>query len=235
MKSLEDRFWEKVDKTPGHGPSGNCWVWIASLGTGGYGQFKWYDKLRGSHVCSWMIHFGETNGLCVLHKCDNKKCINPDHLFLGTIADNVKDMISKNRQAINYGEKCGNSKLTTSQVSEILFSDLSHAELSRKYGVSTTAIWQIKHRKRWQHLDVYENDIRINRRRKKEIREKKQRALPKWVCYFPAKGNRKERYGARRTVNKRTIWIGTYSNAEEAYNAAKNFDVSFYINDNSSK
>lgn len=91
---IEDRFWRKVDKT------GDCWVWTGSVTPRGYGTFFLiHPHVRtGAHQYSAMLHFGMFDRrLKVLHRCDNPPCVRPDHLFLGTMADNSKDMVSKGR------------------------------------------------------------------------------------------------------------------------------------------
>jgi hypothetical protein len=90
--SLADRFWAKVEKTEG------CWLWNASLGSTGYGQINsgGRGKPLKAHRVSWELHYGQTQ-LQVLHRCDNTRCVNPSHLFLGTQSDNMKDMASKKR------------------------------------------------------------------------------------------------------------------------------------------
>ena len=89
MKSLKDRFWEKVNKT------NECWEWIAGK-SHGYGVFWINGKLLRAHRVAWSIYNGGIpEGLLVLHKCDNPACVNPDHLFIGTQQDNVDDMITK--------------------------------------------------------------------------------------------------------------------------------------------
>jgi hypothetical protein len=110
------RFWSKVNKAD------SCWTWLASRcgynykNGGGYGQFckgrsAWY-----AHRVSWTICRGEIVGdLQVLHRCDNPICVRPDHLFLGTQLDNMKDCRVKGREAVgekkaNYGEKNGMKK-----------------------------------------------------------------------------------------------------------------------------
>lgn len=92
---LSERFWSKVSK----GGSDECWMWAASCGTNGYGQFSMPgDRIVKSHRIAWILTHGEIeDGMCVLHKCDNPPCCNPSHLFLGTVADNNRDMRQKGR------------------------------------------------------------------------------------------------------------------------------------------
>lgn len=97
------RFWSKVHKTSS--PHG-CWEWTASCfeKRGGYGQFSTVSfsgrKRYSAHRFSWLIEHGSIpKGLCVLHRCDNPKCVNPMHLFLGTDMDNVRDMRAKRRDS----------------------------------------------------------------------------------------------------------------------------------------
>ena len=90
------RFWDKVDKADG------CWEWTACLKKGkkgnGYGFFWLHGKNFRAHRFSWIINFGNiSDGLCVLHRCDNRRCVRPDHLFLGTVTDNNVDAIKKGR------------------------------------------------------------------------------------------------------------------------------------------
>jgi len=91
---LRLRFEAKIDKT------GECWTWTAHQNSTGYGRF--YDTARGrlvlAHRLSWELHRGPVpKGLCVCHHCDNRLCVRPDHLFLGTYSDNMKDMMRKGR------------------------------------------------------------------------------------------------------------------------------------------
>ena len=94
--SKQDRFWSKVEIIPFH----SCWEWTASKSKAGYGRFSLGRKLgvAKAHRISWSLSYGTIpEDLCVLHRCDNPGCVRPEHLFLGTIKDNVQDMISKNR------------------------------------------------------------------------------------------------------------------------------------------
>lgn len=96
----DDLFWAKVRK------SHVCWVWTGAMMLNGYGQVGRRPKHWMTHRYSWTISNGEIPiGLSVLHKCDNRACVRPDHLFLGTQKENVQDMIKKGRHFTPFSVK----------------------------------------------------------------------------------------------------------------------------------
>ena len=151
-----DRFWSYVDKNgPIHPVHGQCWIWITARN--GYGQMRLPGRISRSHRISWEIHNGKIlRGLHVCHKCDNPACVNPDHLFIGTMSDNIKDMWSKQRQKLSTssGSKNGNSKLTEREVLRIrsLRKRLKEKELARMFGVSRRTIERITLGYSWKQL-----------------------------------------------------------------------------------
>ncbi len=150
-KSVEARFFEKVCFGPGQ-----CWYWIASIGAGGYGSFLAMDEVK-AHRVSYRIHHGAIpEGMMVLHRCDNPPCVNPDHLFLGTQFDNMRDMSAKKRgvNTPQHGEDNPMSRLTKESVRWIrsLYAtgERSMKSLAADYGVTTATVWRAIHNKSWR-------------------------------------------------------------------------------------
>lgn len=131
-------------------PNTGCWLWNC-CGPYGYGQFtiKPGNSTR-AHRASWSLYRGEIpEGAFVLHKCDIRCCVNPDHLFLGTHTENMDDMVSKHRQAA--GEKHGCAKLTSSQVLEIRsrYKRGNGVALAKEFGVSSSTVHLLVKGKTW--------------------------------------------------------------------------------------
>lgn len=141
-----------------------CKEWTAYTDVYGYGVFKTGGKVRKAHRLSWEAFVGKIpDGMCVLHKCDNRKCINPDHLFLGTFSDNVKDMMKKGRHragiAPQIGQKNGMSKITEIQAKEIisLIGKMSQDEIAKKFKITRGQVVKISTSKAWAHLERPKN------------------------------------------------------------------------------
>lgn len=158
---MKDRFMSKVSPEPMSG----CWLWTTGTHPFGYGLFWMDDNTIGAHRAAWMIFKGEIpNGMSVLHRCDVPECVNPDHLFLGTQGDNVRDCVAKGRnkncmtshpELICRGEQQGHSKLSTQDVLYIrshCFERGDMARLGRMFGVTSAAIAMIIKRKNWRHI-----------------------------------------------------------------------------------
>lgn len=151
--SLLRRFWAKVDKST----LGGCWEWTAAY-SNGYGAFsvktegKW--RMRQAARISWLIHYSDIpDGLFVCHKCDNKKCVNPEHLFLGTPEDNMLDKMNKGR---DYRDGTYvNSKLTADGVLKVFAlreQGLTHDQIAEQFSMSRPAITNILSRKTHQRV-----------------------------------------------------------------------------------
>lgn len=138
------RFWAKVDKND---PSG-CWMWRSRRNKKGYGLLDFGHTPVRAHRLSWFIQHGKlSEDLCVLHRCDNPPCVNPDHLFLGTVADNNLDLAAKGRH--------GHAKLSECDVREIIRlirAKESYGYIAHHFNVSGAVISDIACGKAWKHV-----------------------------------------------------------------------------------
>lgn len=159
-KTAEERFWAKVDK------SGECWLWKAGRFVGpGYGAVKRNGKQLRAHRVSWETRFGPVPaGRFVCHSCDTPSCVRPDHLFLGTAADNMADCRAKGRIAsgdrnaahahpelMPRRERHGRAKLSaaTAKAIRVAYRRGNGLVLARKYSVGSSTIYRVVKGESW--------------------------------------------------------------------------------------
>lgn len=147
----ECRFWEKVNKDgpllPGQ--SLTCWVWTGATKESGYGVMKWPGAARvvRAHVLSYEMHIApKPEGLWVLHTCDNRVCVRPDHLFLGTHQDNMKDMAVKGRAATKEAKVYLAPSEKKRMIQLHSQGGLSYPKLAADFGVSLTTVRRVLRR-----------------------------------------------------------------------------------------
>lgn len=156
---LHEWFWSRVNKTNG------CWNWARAVDGRGYGQTHLPDHPRRKRFRAHRVAWELTNGpipsnLLVCHHCDNRSCVRPDHLFLGTPRDNIQDAIGKGRFILpvapdNRGSRHGMSKLTEAEVLailEALRAGIRGRVLAHRYNISEPTISAIKHGNLWRHV-----------------------------------------------------------------------------------
>ena len=134
-------------------PTSGCWLWEEAVTRKGYGRIKHRRRDYEAHRFSWMIHRGEIPpGMCVLHKCDTRSCVNPDHLFLGTFADNHADMVRKGRGRSLSGTNNFRAKLTEGDVRAIRSDARPRRTLAKVYGITSSHVGYIQRRDTWHHV-----------------------------------------------------------------------------------
>lgn len=149
-KSVAERFWNKVDKGE-HKPGtrkNRCWLWTGAITSRGYGSFTYKPgKNTTAHRVAWYLTHGEMPAGHICHKCVNKRCVNPDHLFWGSAAENALDAQIKGRKA---------KRLSAEQVLEIRARysprKVTMEQLAREYDVSSATIYYVVSRKTWAHI-----------------------------------------------------------------------------------
>jgi hypothetical protein len=148
MMGLLKRFEAKVRRSDG------CWEWLASKRPNGYGQLLVDGGRIGyAHRVAYELYVGRIPPtLCVCHRCDNRGCVNPEHLFLGTAGDNTRDAMAKGRLSGKHdhnGARNPRAKLTAQQVAVVRQSTRKGTELAKRFGVSPTAISRIRLGRSW--------------------------------------------------------------------------------------
>lgn len=150
MQTIAKRFWSKVEITDG------CWNWIGAKIPKGYGMLGVNNKMIYVHRWLYANYIKKIPvGLCVCHHCDNPSCVRPSHLFLGTQAENVADMIAKGRQRQVKGEEHGGAVLTEANILEIrkrYKSGCTQTALAKEFKVTQTNVQHITSRKSWKHI-----------------------------------------------------------------------------------
>lgn len=145
--TARERFEEKCQPIPELG----CWAWTHFKRPDGYGEMTYKGRARYAQKVAWDLFRGPIpKNLHVLHTCDNRWCVNPDHLFLGTNRDNVNDKLAKGRQP--WGSQIHQSKLTKEQVLSILNDARTQRAIAEDYNICQQTVSQIKRRQSWQRL-----------------------------------------------------------------------------------
>lgn len=150
-QTVEQRFWSKVDKL------GDCWDWQANKDYKGYGSFVFNGKQQKAHRVAWELTYGRIpDSLHCLHRCDRPSCVRPDHLFLGTNADNMADMVRKGRNKPHKGVNNNKAKLTEDQVKQIreihFAGKATLSEIGLMFKVSGVQVGNIVRRESWKHI-----------------------------------------------------------------------------------
>jgi len=149
-EEVKARFWKKVSIQEGN----QCWLWQAGIADNGYGKFWFDEKQVSAHRFSWYLKFGEIPPeKFVLHHCDVKRCVNPNHLFLGNHLDNMFDMAKKGRST--KGEANTKSKLKNEdipKIREMSNQGVQTKEIAEIFNVSRSAITRVKSGRNWSHI-----------------------------------------------------------------------------------
>jgi hypothetical protein len=152
MTDIKERFWSKVDI---RGPE-ECWFWRAGRLASGYGAFWVGRTMVNAHRVAWKLAYGEIpDGLFCCHTCDQRPCCNPQHLFIGTNSENIRDAVKKGRLTRRRGEDHPCAKLTQSDVRSIrerLVEGSSEREIAGAFQVSRRCVRNIKLGRSWAWL-----------------------------------------------------------------------------------
>jgi hypothetical protein len=132
-------------------PNSGCWLWTGTLHRDGYGQISIGGKVHRAHRLAYEVVAGPVpDGLGVLHRCDVRCCVNPDHLYAGTPAENSADAVRRGR--VTRGTLSPHAKLTDDDVRTIRSSTQSIADIAQRFGVSTPVVRKIRNGSQWRHV-----------------------------------------------------------------------------------
>lgn len=139
-------------------PHTGCWNWTGYTNRGGYGTIQLDGKKQTVHRVAYVELVGEIpDGLHICHRCDNRLCFNPAHLFPGTNLENTRDSAAKGRRPDLKGEKCGHARLNNRKVMKIRSLSsmgMTGAAIARKLGVPSPTVNHVISRRTWKHLEV---------------------------------------------------------------------------------
>lgn len=147
--SLEERFWAKVSK------GADCWEWTAALGTTGYGVVTVRGRKQTAPRVAYELTMGPIPaGVCVLHRCDNRRCVRPNHLYLGSYRDNALDRESRGRSHDRGGVRNGRARVSAAEVRQLreLRGAVTQEALARRFGISQTQVGAIQRGISWSSV-----------------------------------------------------------------------------------
>jgi predicted XRE-type DNA-binding protein len=154
IESIRERFWSGVDIRS----DDECWNWIRSIGSAGSGVFTIRRKNISAYKMAWELTYGDVpEGKILCHICDNRKCCNPNHLYVGTHKENAEDRKNRGRNGDQRGEKSKHNKLSEGQVIEIIkllkYTDLSQYKIADMFDISRSTVLAIHMNENWKHVD----------------------------------------------------------------------------------
>lgn len=152
-RTTESSFYLNVDKTPGRGPGGDCWIWTAGVNNKGYGIASWQGKAKTAHALSFFFATGHFATGVTRHLCHFRICVNPKHLKQGTPKENMQDSIAAGR--LRRGENHPSSRLTEIEVKEIRelrALGITQSEIASMFGIGKSTVGSIEKRDVWKHV-----------------------------------------------------------------------------------
>lgn len=215
-KSLQDAFWSRVVSTDHN----SCWIWNGCTDRDGYGVLQFEKRQYRAHRVSYqLLRSPVPDDLVVCHHCDNPSCVNPHHLFVGTVSDNNADRISKGRSA--RGEKSARAKLTEADVLEIrrmAAANCRTKEIADKFKVSYYIVSLISRGDSWKHVGGPLTKLKLagSRLGQSKLNESQVLEIRKLVSEGTSKGEASRRFGVSRATIIRLCRLESWSHVGEA-------------------